>query len=167
MGAGKTSAAKHISSKFRLQYTRYSRVLEDWMAQDGTDRGKLQEIGWKVMDRGLQVELNSRLIGGLDLTRGAAIDGLRHPIDFDSLFAALHPSFKLIFLEAPPQKRFERLRSKFATFEAFEEADAQPVEGYIDFLKSLSSVTLVNDESLESLFAQLDAWMATLTGEPE
>jgi cell division FtsZ-interacting protein ZapD len=137
------------------------------MPQDATDRGKLQEVGWEIMGRGLQLELNSRLIGGLDRTRGAAIDGLRHPIDFESLFAALHPFFHLIFLEAPLTKRFDRLRSKFATVEAFEEADAQPVEGYIDSLKSLSSVRIVNDESLESLFAQLDAWMAVLTGEPE
>lgn len=160
IGAGKTTAAKYLSVKYGLQYTRYSEVLNTWFSRDDSDKVQLQKLGWEVMGGGMQRELNDHLIGGLDRTRGAAIDGLRHPIDFESLFAALKPSFQLIFLEASPETRYERLNSRYATWEAFQMADTQPVETYIDGLRAQSSLTVSNNDSRERLFANLDAWMA-------
>src|SRR5229473_8114759 len=81
IGSGKTSAAKYLSSTYRFQYTRYSQVLEQWLSPGGSDGDRLQKLGWDVMAGGLQVELNSRVISGLDRARSAAIDGLRHRID--------------------------------------------------------------------------------------
>ena len=111
------------------------------------------------MGGGLQAELNSRLIAGLDRSRSAAIDGLRHPIDFDSLSSTLGPSFRLVFVEARQKSRFERLRSRFPTCAAFQAAESQPVEAHIDTLRPLASVAIPNDESLESLYQRLDAWI--------
>jgi dephospho-CoA kinase len=112
------------------------------------------------MAGGRQVELNSRLIDGLDRTRSAAIDGLRHPVDFDSLSSAFGSCFRMVFLEAPQECRFERLRSQFATYRDFQTAEAQPVEAHIDSLRPLASVTILNDGSLDSLRQRLDAWLA-------
>jgi dephospho-CoA kinase len=111
------------------------------------------------MGGGLQVELNSRLIAALDRSRSAAIDGLRHPTDFDSLASTFGSSFRMIFLEARPYARFERLRSRFSTYDEFQATDSQPVERNIDNLKQLASVTIPNDGSIESLYQRLDACM--------
>src|SRR5437016_5894582 len=98
MGSGKTSAAVYLTSKYHFQYTRYSRILQQWQAADSDARDRLQLIGWDVMAGGLQTELNARLIAALDPSRSAAIDGLRHPIDFDCLSSAFSPAFGMVFL---------------------------------------------------------------------
>src|SRR6266404_118743 len=111
IGAGKTSAAQYLRSKYGFQYTRYSKVLQDWLSPDGPERDRLQKLGWDIMAGGLQTQLNSRLIAGLDRSRSAAIDGLRHPIDFDDLTSVFGASFHMVFIEARQEFRFERLRS--------------------------------------------------------
>lgn len=159
MGAGKTSAARYLSSKYGLQYRRYSQVLQEWFSADAADRARLQKIGWDIMAGGLQEELNSRLIAGLDHSRGAVIDGLRHRIDFDRLATAFGDSFRLIFLEAPQDYRFGRLRSRFSTIDEFQAADSHPVEANIDTLRLVASLIIPGDEPLESLYQRLDAWI--------
>ena len=160
MGAGKTSAARYLSSRFGFQYVRYSEVLQEWISPGDSDRDRLQQFGWDVMAGGLQAELNARVIAKLDHSKSAAVDGLRHLIDFHSLSATLGPSFAMIFLEAQPEHRFERLRSRFATLAAFYAADTHPVEAHIDELQQWASITIRNDDSLEHLYKHLDAWMA-------
>jgi dephospho-CoA kinase len=162
IGAGKTSAAMYFKSKYGFQYARYSQVLQEWLSPDNADRDRLQKLGWDIMTGGMQLELNSRLLAGLDRARSAAIDGLRHPTDFDSLSSAFGSSFRMVFLEASLERRFERLRSRFSTQAEFEIAAAQPAESYIDNLRPLASVTIRNDGSLECLHQQLDAWIAAV-----
>src|SRR5713226_401596 len=120
IGAGKTSAARHLTSKYHFQYTRYSRVLQQWQAADGEARDRLQQLGLDVMASGLQTELNSRLIAALDRSRSASIDGLRHSIDFDCLSSAFSPAFGMVFLEVREELRYARLKQRFASFAAFQ-----------------------------------------------
>lgn len=150
----------YLKSKYGFQYTRYSQVLQEWLSPDNADRDRLQELGWDIMAGGMQLELNSRLLAGLDRARSAAVDGLRHPTDFESLSSTFGSSFRMVFLEASLERRFERLRSRFSAQAAFEAAEAQPVEAYIDNLRPLASVTIRNDGSLACLHQQLDVWIA-------
>ncbi len=159
MGSGKTTAATYLKSKYGFQYRRYSQVLQDWKAFGKVDRIRLQEAGWGIMDGGLQEELNARLIAGLDPSQSAAIDGLRHAIDFDSLLAEFGAGLAMIFLEARSEARFKRLHGRFTAFDVFEAADLHPVEGLIDSLKPRASCIVCNDASLEQLYAQLDEWI--------
>ena len=161
MGSGKSSAAKYLSSKYAFQYTRYSKILEEWLRPDSSDPDRLQKLGWEVMDGGRQGELNSRLISHLDHSRSAAIDGLRHRIDYDSLSSAFRPSFYMIFIQAPQELRFRRLVGRFSDFTAFQLADKHPVEANIDSLGPLASATITHDGTLEELYRRLDAWIAT------
>ena len=164
IGVGKTSAAKYLSSSYGFQYTRYSQVLREWLAPDTVTRERLQEFGWEIMAGGRQAELNRRLIAGLDRSRSAVIDGLRHSIDFGSLSEAFGDSFHLIFLEAGRDFRFERLRSRLSTRESFQAAESQPVEEHIDSLKAPASTIISNEQSLEALYKQLDAWVSHRAG---
>ena len=93
IGAGKTSAAKYLSSRYGFQYARYSQVLAEWLGSDPADRNRLQQFGWEIMAGGSQVELNARLLSTLDRSQAAVVDGLRHKIDFCSLKYAFEPSF--------------------------------------------------------------------------
>src|SRR5271154_5370305 len=98
IGAGKTSAAKYVSSNFSFQYLRYSEVLAAWLAPGREGKAKLQVIGWEVMEKGLQSELNHRLIEQILPDSDAVVDGLRHPLDYTSLNTAFGSSFRLIFI---------------------------------------------------------------------
>jgi len=166
IGAGKTCAAKYLSSRYGFQYARYSQILREWLSPGPADRDRLRTFGWEVMAGGRQVELNARLIAKLDRSRSAVIDGLRHMVDYESLSNTFGASFRLIFLDARQDVRFERLRSRFSADEALQVADAAPVEAYIDGLKPLSNTTILNEESLESLYQRLDTWLAALGTEP-
>lgn len=159
-GAGKTCAAKYLSVRYGFQYTRYSQVLQEWLSSGSTDRDQLRSLGWDVMAGGQQAELNRRLIAGLDRERNAAIDGLRHRIDFESLSSAMTSSFCLIFLEVRPAVRFERLRLRFASEEQFRIADSAPVEAHIEELKPVATAVISNEGPLESLHQLLDEWIA-------
>jgi dephospho-CoA kinase len=160
IGAGKTSAATYLNAKYGFQYTRYSQVLWDWVGSAAEGPVGLQELGWEIMAGGRQGELNARLIAGLQRMQSAAIDGLRHAVDFDSLSRAFGASFRLVFLDAAPQIRFQRRRERFTTFQAFLEADSRPVEGQIDNLKRLATAAIPNEESIEKLFDRIDGWLA-------
>lgn len=159
IGAGKTSAAKYLRDKWGFQYLRYSQVLRDWLASGSADRDRLRALGWDVMAGGQQAELNRRLLAGLDRTRNAAIDGLRHQIDFDSLSTILGPPFRLVFLDAAPAVRFERLRSRFDSEAKFRAADSAAVESHTEGLRSLASAVISNEESLEALHCLIDDWV--------
>src|SRR5579864_860777 len=82
IGAGKTSAAKYLSTAYGFAYVRYSQVLSEWLARDPESKEHLQTVGWEVMGGGMQAELNARVIAAIPPNSNCAVDGLRHPIDF-------------------------------------------------------------------------------------
>lgn len=155
IGAGKTSAAKYLSSGYGYQYLRYSQVLADWMANDPQHRPQLQEVGWKVMAEGLQKELNSRLIQQVKAGVNVAVDGLRHPMDYETLMANFGHQFRLVYLEAPEVVRWKR-KPRFHTIEEFRVADSHPVEQQIDLLKTKAFEVIENDGSLDNLYSAMD-----------
>jgi len=158
MGAGKTSAAKHLSSSLGFQYLRYSLVLADWLAKEPEKRSRLQEIGWEVMAGGKQAELNRRLIAQINPDADAAVDGLRHPIDRESLSDSFPHSFRLLYIESPPALRWERLRGygRYADHASFQAADSHPVEQQIEALRVSAARVLKNERTLDALYSELD-----------
>lgn len=156
IGAGKTSAAKHVSSRYGFQRVRYSQVLQRWRCPGVADRDRLRDAGWEVMAGGLQLELNERLLALLDRSRSAAIDGIRHAIDIDSLSAAFGPAFCMIFIEASAEVRFERLRSRFRAYREFKDAESHAVESHVEGLKPLAAFAVSNDESLGCFHRRLE-----------
>src|SRR5881394_1362669 len=110
IGAGKTSVGKYLSSAHGFHYTRYSQVLSDWRAQDPESKAHLQTVGWEVMAGGMQAELNTHLISQLPPQSDCAVDGLRHPLDYESLNSTFSPHFYLLFVSSPAELRWQRLR---------------------------------------------------------
>jgi len=159
-GAGKTSAAKYLSDKYGFQYKRYSQVFAEWRSVSTAERDQLQQAGWSVMAGGFQEELNARLIARIDRSKNAAIDGLRHAVDFQSLSSALGYSFEMIFLDAAREIRFGR-QTRFSTVPEFDAAESHPVEAHIDHLRSQATIAMRNDGCPEQLYQQLDIWLTS------
>jgi dephospho-CoA kinase len=158
IGAGKTSAGEYLKSKHGFQYLRYSQVLADWRANNAGSQACLQDIGWEVMSTGVQNELNRRLIVQVGSEGDVVIDGLRHPIDFESLKSAFGPSFRLLYLDSPQEARWDRKRvkEKYGSLEAFRRADSHPVEQQIESLRTRAALVIRNEGSLEDFHAALD-----------
>lgn len=162
IGSGKTVIAHHIQRKFGFEYLRYSIVLADWHSTHPESKTQLQEIGWQVMSSAGQRELNSRLIARITQAANYVVDGLRHPIDFESLKTHFESNFYLVFVDTPTEIRFQRLRGRYATFADFQKADSHDVESNIDFLKPLASVVLPGSLPYEGLLIQTDDFVTTL-----
>jgi hypothetical protein len=84
-----------------------------------------------------------------------AVDGLRHPIDHQSLLATFGSHYFLIFVDTPLQIRFERSRERFNTYERFLSADTHPVESKTDLLRPLAAVTIPGTVPGEELISEL------------
>ena len=106
------------------------------------------------MASGMHAELNRRLVSQISPERDIAVDGLRHSLDYDTLRDAYSLSFYLLFVNSPPQLRFERLnaKGKYVDFASFEAADSHPVEQQIDALRTHAALVIENNGSLEHLF---------------
>lgn len=138
-----------------FQYLRYSMVLAEWFQTDPTDKLKLQEVGGNVMAGDGQRELNRRLIERVQPGRDVAVDGLRHPIDYESLREEFGQQFFLFFVETTATVRFERCQSRYGTFEQFLEADSRPVEANIDSLRPMAAATIAGTTPMAELLPKL------------
>jgi dephospho-CoA kinase len=158
IGAGKTSAAKYLSTKHGFQYLRYSQVLAEWMATNPESKAQLQKVGWEVMAGGMQTELNRRLIAQVTPGENAAIDGLRHTIDHESLCKAFSSSFHLLYIDSGAEQRWNHLNGKgrYTSREVFDAADSHPVEQQIESLRAKASLVLRNEGLLEGLYTAID-----------
>src|SRR5438552_510645 len=136
IGAGKTSAANYLKSAHGFFYVRYSKVLSEWLAKDPESKTHLQTVGWKVMAGGMQAELNARLIAQIPPQLDCAVDGLRHPIDHESLTKAFPSRFRLLYIDSRQEIRWQRVRKRYAELDNFRHADSHPVEQQIDTLRS-------------------------------
>jgi dephospho-CoA kinase len=156
IGSGKTEVARFLERECGFQYLRYSFVLAEWFKTDPAAKARLQEVGWDVMSGDGQRELNRRLIAQIDANRDCAVDGLRHPVDYESLKNAFASRFFLIYLDTPAEIRYERLRSRYCTWDAFMAADSHLVESNIDRLVSLAAVVLSGSTPAEELRVEVD-----------
>jgi dephospho-CoA kinase len=158
IGSGKTTVGRYLQSRYNFQYLRYSEILADWRAKDPESKAELQQVGWEVMAGGMQAELNRRLIARIKPEADVAFDGLRHPLDYDTLSNSFPGSFRLLFIDSAPRLRFERLnqRGKYTDFTSFAAADSHSVEQQIDSLRPSAALVIHNERSLQNLYATVD-----------
>jgi len=157
IGAGKTSVGKYLESRYGFCYVRYSQVLSDWRAKDPESKAHLQAMGWEVMAGGMQPELNARLIARIPALADCAVDGLRHPVDYEALSTNFGRQFKLLYIESPLETRWQRLQSRSATLEDFSRRESEPVEQQIPALREKAYAIIDNDRTLQELYTNVDA----------
>jgi dCMP deaminase len=139
-----------------------SDVIRDDLARDGLEptRENLIERGRALRARFGSSVLAERVQRKLAPDRNHVIDSIRHPDEVEALRAG--GEFVLLWVEASPQARFARSRSRGRagdadTFERFQELEAREL-GSADAamqqllaVKALADVTLANDGSLAEL----------------
>jgi dephospho-CoA kinase len=158
IGSGKTTVGKYLESRYGFQYLRYSAVLAQWRSKDPESKAQLQEIGWEVMAGGMQPELNRRLIAKVISGSDAAVDGLRHTIDQESLSQAFPSSFHLLYIESGAEQRWKHVKGKgrYTNRDVFNDADSQLVEQQIESLRANASLVVRNESSLQALYDAVD-----------
>ncbi len=158
IGAGKTTVAKYLASGHGFGYLRYSQVLAEWLGRGTNNRAVLQQLGWEIMSRGKQNQLNAMLIGKIRDGRDYAIDGLRHRIDYITLRKRFRRKFFLLYVDAPAALRWHRLRRnrKFGSIMQFRKADHHPVERRLRSLKRHASFVISNNGTRAELRRALD-----------
>jgi dephospho-CoA kinase len=156
IGAGKTTAAKYLASTYSLSYLRYSEVLAEISPGQAVDRESLRKFGWDIMSQGLQTSLNQKLLSKIESGLNYVIDGLRHPIDFETL--SNRPPFFPLYVDAIPQIRWQRLSSRdiSTTWEEFLTIEQHPVESYLPILKEKAYKVLRNEGPMTEFYAELD-----------
>jgi dephospho-CoA kinase len=165
IGAGKTTAARYLARAHGFHYLRYSQVLAQYL--DGArTKGALQELGWRVMSRGLQRKLNSLLLQEIRGRGDYAVDGLRHPIDHKSLKEKFGSRFLLVYIVAPVALRFERVRRRrgLASMKDFSEVDRHPVERHVPRLRARADAVIQNESSVKQLYRHLDQLVVEVSG---
>ncbi|HEV3317024.1 MAG TPA: AAA family ATPase [Candidatus Angelobacter sp.] len=164
LGAGKTTAAQYLVSDHGFRYIRYSEVLARWFNEDPDHKAELQAVGWEVMSGSLQVELNRRLIEQITPEANWVVDGLRHPLDYESLKNIFASGFNLIYIKSPQPERWFRLQTslRFRAFEDFRRADAHPVEQQIETLEQHADICIQNCGTVERLYKTLTSFVLRL-----
>jgi hypothetical protein len=137
------------------------------MVANPESKAQLQSVGWEVMAGGMQVELNRRLIAQVTSQGDAAVDGLRHIIDEESLSKAFSSSFHLLYIDSGVEQRWSHLSGKgrYTSRDIFNAADSHPVEQQIESLRTKADLVLQNEGSLQDLYVAIDRAIPTFRKE--
>jgi dephospho-CoA kinase len=92
------------------------------------------------------------------------VEGLRHPLDYQTLKNAFASEFHLIYIDSSREQRWLRLqkRGRFRTFEEFCKADQHPVEQLIPQLKPFAELCITSSEPLQQLYGPLSQFVSKL-----
>ena len=165
--AGKGQVMAYLESRSFYPLS-LSDVLRDELRARGLEesRERMIELGTELRTRHGQGALAERLLARIAPDRNYVIDSIRHPMEVEALRAA-HRDFKLVWVDADPKLRFERLTQRGRmgdpeTLERLMELEARELAGGGDAagqqlaaVKALADFTLTNDGDLPALHAAI------------
>jgi dCMP deaminase len=168
-GAGKTTTAEYLKKKGYAYYS-CSDILRDILREKGEEitRDNLRELGNKIRKEYGNSELAKRLfkkIGNTEQSENVIIDSLRHT-DEINVFRNFGDKFKLIFIDAPVEIRYERVRERkraddFVSFDKFksDEEKEMNTEGagqQLGLCKEAADVLIINEGTMNELQKIID-----------
>ncbi len=143
-GAGKGELVDYLGSRSFSTFS-LSDVIREELVRQGLEesRERMIEVGRDLRAEGGPGALAARAVEALKSDLNYAIDSIRHPAEVEVLGACGHP-FKLIWVEAGIETRFERLRKRGR------KGDPDTIEG----LRELEGRELASDDpSAQQLLA--------------
>ena len=171
MTSGKGTIAKYIVGKHNSGSYRFSTMLRDVAHRMYLEenRENLQKLSIMFRENFGQAMLS--LVISKDLENDpheiVVLDGARRLSDISNLKKA--GNFKLVYVEATPEKRFERITARNEntddakkTFEEFKRDHNIEVERTILELKNHADHVVDNNGSLDELYKQIDAIIQSL-----
>lgn len=165
IGAGKTTIARQLEAK-GFAYTRFSLVIDEEIRRRGLepDRRTRQAVGMALHEEKGQRWLCERVLESVPSDTPIAIDGLRWPEDVAFFKEKFGSDFVHLHVRASPEHRRTRFDTQDAAGISFDHADSQPVEAMIDELAPIADITMINELSLDDLYAQVDELSERITG---
>ena len=160
-GKGEVMAYLEARSFYPLSL---SDVLRQELARRGLDesRERMIEVGTELRTRHGAGVLAERLLERMAPDRNYVVDSIRHPAEVEVLRGA-HRDFKLVWVDAAPEVRFERLRARarpgdpetlerFLALEAREQAGGGDAAGQqLAAIQALADFTIRNDGDRKAL----------------
>lgn len=165
LACGKGTATKYVTEKYSGSSHRFSTMLRDLldrlylpqsrknMQSISTDIRKSfgEDIMAKVMFEDVKNDVHEVVV----------IDGVRRPADIKYLKQL--PEFKLIYIETPIDKRYERIVKRdenpddsTKTLEQFKKDQEGEADSLILGLKDKADFVIDNNRTLDDLFVQID-----------
>jgi dephospho-CoA kinase len=165
IAGGKGTTAQYLVEKYGASTHKFSTALRDVAKRMYLEenRENLQKIS-TMMRENFDSNILSKVIFH-DVENDAcpviAIDGVRRMADIE--FLKKIPGFRLVYVDAGMEKRFERITGRGEnsddngkTFEEFKKDNEREAERQIKDLKSKADFVMDNNGTLEELHAQID-----------
>jgi dCMP deaminase len=173
-GSGKGEAVSFLQYKSFYPYS-LSDVIREEVRMQGKEitRERLIEVGTELRTQGGTAVLAERLLEKIEDDKNYVIDSFRHPDEVKAFKAC--PDFRLIFVEADPIVRFERVRDRgrekdATTVEEFLEIEGREVAAtdwhgqQLDAVEKVADFTITNNGSLGDLQEQLSDLLKRMMG---
>jgi dephospho-CoA kinase len=169
MGGGKGTASKYVVEKHGAGSYRFSTIIRDVMKRlhieerreniTATSKALRGAFGEDVFSRAMLKDIQN------DPAELVVIDGIRRIEDTFSFRES--PGFKLVYIEADIEKRFERFKKRAEnpgdaekTLEDFERDHQLETEATIPGLKDGADHVIHNDGEIGSFYRQIDELIA-------
>lgn len=167
-GAGKGEVMAYLESRSFYPLS-LSDVLRDELRERGLEetRERMIEVGTELRQQHGPGALAVRLLGKMAPDRNYVVDSVRHPAEVETLREA-HGDFKLIWVDADPDTRLERLRGRGRpgdpeTLERLRELEGREQGGgdaagqQLAAVQALADFTLRNDGDRATLHEAIQA----------
>lgn len=165
MVSGKGTVAKYVGNKYKSRAYKFSTILRDVLDRIYVEQSRpnIQKISSLLRENFSQDVLAKSIALDVEKDEGdiVVVDGIRRSPDIEYLKNL--PSFKMIYVEADIEKKYERLLKRnentddsSKTLEDFRKDHEAEAELQIKSLKDSSDYIVDNNGSIEDLYAQVD-----------
>jgi len=165
IASGKGTAAKHLIDKYGSGYFRFSTIMRDVLkrlhleeSRENAQKASLalrQNFGEDILSKVISRDVEN------DGHEIIAVDGVRRLSDIKHLKNI--PGFRLVYIEADIEKRFERIvkrgenvDDKNKTFEEFRKDSEREAETQIKGLKARADFVIDNNGAIAELYGKID-----------
>lgn len=169
MGSGKSTVARYLMEKYGASSHRFSVPLRDVLdrmhiEQKRENIGKLSTVLRQTFGEDLFAKIMFEDVKADDHAV-IVVDGVRRPSDIEHL--RQFPEFKLVYLKAPLESRYDRIRhrtensdDKNKPFDVFQQEQSQEAETEIASLEQHADVVIPNNGTMQDLFDAVDKVVA-------
>ena len=165
MWCWKDTSTEYLFNKYWWKKLKFSQSLRDVLARIWVEakRENLQELSSLLRNAFWQDLLAKIIYNDANEASDAVIliDWVRRPDDI--AYLKWLPFFKLVYIEATMDKRYERITKRWEnlddnnkTFEQFKKEHEYEAESQIRWLKSIANHVIDNNWTFEDLYRQID-----------
>ncbi len=169
--SGKGTIAAYLKDRYGAHGFRFSDVLFETLDRLGVPATRDNLIKLSELLRGAfgETALAQAIAAGIGQSSAAlvVVDGVRREGDIITLRRI--PGFHLLAVDAKPEVRYERALARAEkagdatmSFEGFLALERRSTEVSARELEKKAEATFENDGSFEDLYAQVDAWLASI-----